>query len=109
MRQPIKAGCQIVAKAIEPGKQLSKDNNLKSSQRNHSEISTESTWQLPNGQSRQEMHVTGNVSTEHELKFRRWKHKHQQAPEASRNYLSWPITRSFNKRQPIKAHETKRC
>jgi len=63
MWQPIKAGCQTIAKAIEPGKMLSKDNNLKSPQRNHSEISTESTWQLPNGQSRREIHVTGNTST----------------------------------------------
>jgi len=39
----MKTGCQPVAKAIETGKLLSKDNNLKSSQRNHSEISTEST------------------------------------------------------------------
>ena len=71
MGQPMKTGCQPVAKVIETGKLLSKDNNLKSLQRNHSEISTESTWRLPNGQSRQEMHVTGNAQTEHELKFRR--------------------------------------
>ena len=31
--QPMKAGCQTVAKAIEPDKLLSKDNNLKSTQR----------------------------------------------------------------------------
>jgi len=61
MCQPMKIGCQPVAKTIEPDKLLSKDNNLRSHQRKQSEISTESTWQLPNGQSRQEMHVTGNV------------------------------------------------
>jgi len=69
--QPMETGCQPVAKAIETGKLSAKDNNLKSPQRNHSEISTESTWRLPKGQSRQEMHVTGNASLEHELKFRR--------------------------------------
>jgi len=46
---------------MEPDKLLSKDNNLKSPQRKQSEISTESTWQLPNGQSWEEMDVTGNA------------------------------------------------
>jgi len=41
----------------------------------------------------QEMHVTGNASTEHELKLRRGKIKHKQAPETSRTPSSWPITR----------------
>jgi len=49
--------------------------------------------------------MTGNASTEHELKFRRGKPKHKQAPESSRRQSSWPITRSFNKQQPIKAPE----
>jgi len=55
------------------------------------------------------MHVTGNASTGHELKLRRGKPKHKQAPETSRTPSTWPITRNFNKRHPIKTHELKGC
>ena len=48
---------------------------------------TKSIWQ--------EMHVTWNASTEHELELRRGNPKHKQAPESSRTPSSWPITKSF--------------
>jgi len=57
----------------------------------------------------QEMHMTGNAQKERELKFRRRKLWHKQSNESSRSFWNWPITRRFNKKQPIKTPKIKRC